>query len=346
MMTRKNETPRLLVGLALAAVFLSFVNPAFAVDDGARAYWKARAGTHVVSVQYLSLDMQAEDSQAFDPSLFIFPNSDSQADLFLASYGYHFTFLGRPSMASVNLMGASAEVDINTGFVPSHFLPSGVETGNTFSQSATGFGDPTVQLDVNLFGTPPLVSTVDLLNYEPTWTIDAALLLAAPIGQYDGDKLVNIGQNRFYSRIALPMKYHFGAFSSGYMTTIELTPSVWLFAQNDNFLGQKLKNDPLWQIEGHVTHDFTRRFSASLDVLYRRGFKSKIDDVEVGDELKIGTIGLTLNFQMNDSIAIRAGYSADVFGASDLHTSVVRLQLVYGWHRLTENIKKLTNGSH
>lgn len=336
------KSTELLVGIALAAIFLSVRSPAFAVDDGARAYWKLRDGSHLASVQYLYLDMQATDTQMFDPSHFIFPNSDAEANLFMASYARHFTLFDRPSSMALNLLGGSADVDVDTNLLPPQFLPPGVAAGASLNQSATGFGDPTVQLDVNLLGTPPLISTVDLVNYEPTWTIDAAAMLAVPIGQYDDDKLINIGQNRFYGRLALPMKYHFGAFAPGYMTSIELTPSVWLFDENDDFLGRKLENDPLWQFEGHVTHDLTRSFFGSLDLLYRRGFQSKIDGDEVGDELEVGNLGLTLNYQVTDNVTIRSGYSSNLFGDSDLDNSVVRLQLVYGWHRLDENFKKLT----
>jgi len=343
-MKPKNQPTGLFAGIAFAVIFLSFGSPANAIDDGPRAYWKARDGTHVVSTQYLFLDMNASDTQTFDPSHFIYPNSEAEADLFMASYAYHYTLLDRPSSVAVNLLGGSADVDVDTNFIPSEFLPPGVAPGASFNQSATGFGDPTVQFDINLFGTPPLKSTVDLLNYEPTWTIDAAVMLAVPIGQYDDDQLINMGQNRFFGRFALPMKYHFGAFAPGSMTSIELIPSVWLFDENDDFLGQKLENDPLWQLEAHVTHDFTRSFYGSLDFLYRRGFQSEIDGVEVGDELEVGNIGLTMNYQVTDNLALRAGYSSNLFGDSDLDNSVVRLQLVYGWHELSENIKKLRGG--
>jgi len=347
MMKPRQKFMGLLAGIALAAIFLSLGSPAFAVDDGARTYWKARDGTHVASVQFLFLDMQASDSKIFDPSHFIFPNSDAEAKLFLGSYAYHFTLLGRrPSVVSLNLLGGSADLNVDTNIVRSQFLPSGVARGASFSQSASGYGDPTVQLDVNLFGTPPLISTVDLVNYEPTWTIDAAVMLGLPIGRYDGDRLINIGQNRFFGRFALPMKYHFGPFAAGYMTSIELTPSVWVFAENDDFLGQKLENDPLWQLEGHVTHDFTRSFYGSLDLLYRRGFESEINGVGVESELDIGNIGLTLNYQVTDNFVIRAGYSSNVFGDDDLDNSMFRMQFVYGWHRLMENLKKLTGQKH
>jgi len=288
--------------------------------------------------------MQATDSQMFDPSHFIYPNSDAEANIFIVSYAYHFTMFSRPSIFALNLVGGSADVNVNTNLVPLEYLPPGITPGDSFGQSASGFGDPTVQLDVNLFGTPPLKSTVDLVNYEPTWTIDAAVMLAVPIGQYDEDRLINIGLNRFYGRFALPMKYHFGAFADGYKTSIEVTPSVWFFLQNDDFIGHTLENDPLWQVEAHVTHDFTRSFSASLDLLYRTGFQSEIDGVEVGDEITVGNIGLTLNYQLKNNFAIRAGYSSNLFGDDGLDNSVVRLQLVYGWHTLMENVGKLLKG--
>ncbi len=337
----------LLGAIAFTAAFMSMASSAIAIDDGPRAYWKARDGAHVVSTQYLFLDMQATDSQIFDPAHFIFPNANAEANLFLASYAYHFTlFDRRPSSIAFNVLGGSADVNVSTTIVQSQFLPAGVVRGASFSQSASGWGDPTVQIDVNLFGTPPLISTVDLLNYEPTYTVDVAVMLAAPIGNYDGDRLINMGLNRFFGRFALPMKYHFGVFAAGYNTTIELTPSVWVFGENDDFLGQKLENEPIWQLEGHVTHDFTRTFYGSLDFLYRRGFQSEFNGVGVGDELVIGNIGLTLNFNVTDNMSIRAGYSSNVFGDDGLDNSVTRIQFVYGWHRLMENLKKLTGQKH
>jgi hypothetical protein len=44
---------------------------------------------------------------------------------------------------------------------------------------------------------------------------------------------------------------------------------------------------------------------------------------------------------VTDNFAIRAGFSSNVFGDADLDNSIVRLQLVYGWHKLVQNQKKL-----
>jgi hypothetical protein len=100
----------------------------------------------------------------------------------------------------------------------------------------------------------------------------------------------------------------------------------------------------MWQIEAHLTSDFTPSLWGSLDLLYRGGFQSEIDGVEMGEDLNIGDLGFTLAYQVNDNLGIHAGFSSNVFGDSDLDNSMIRLQFVYGWHRDTENIKKLQQG--
>jgi hypothetical protein len=338
-----NSNTRLLAFLIAIVIILSFSGQVFAVDDGARAYWMGREGTQGVSFQYLRLDIDASGTQQFAPGQYIYPNADIEANVFIANWVYFMTLFNRPSSLAVNLAGGDISADVNTK-VPLQFLPPGIQPNIAFSQSSSGFADPSMQLVVNLFGTPPMRSNFDLLNYEPTLTLAVAVMLAFPIGEYDDDKLVNIGLNRWFGRIAFPIKYHFGVFDPGHMSSIELVPSVWLFDENDDFVGQKLENDPLWQLEAHLTHDFTTSFWGSLDLLYRSGFQSEINGVEVGDDLDIGDLGFTFNFQATDNLAIRAFFSSNVFGDNDLDNSLIRIQFTYVWHPETENIKRLRRG--
>ena len=328
-----------LVTFALAVPLIS--GPTNAQDDGARTYWKGRAGTNVVSVQYLNMNLQASDALQFDPTHYIYPAADAEASIFVLSWARHMTLFDRPSILSANLIGGSVDVEFDTTITPPEFLPPVVTPGTSFSQSASGYADPSVQLDVNLFGTPPINAIFDYLNYEPTWTLDAAFMLGVPLGQYDNNKVVNLGLNRFYGRVAFPFKYHFRVFTPGYMSSLEVVPSVWLFAENDDFLGQTMQNDPMWQLEAHWTHDFTRHFFGSIDLLYRNGFQSEINGINLGSDIEIGDLGFTLNFSVTDNVTIRTSFSSNVFGDSDIDTSMIRLQFVYAWDRAIENLKKL-----
>jgi len=340
-MKKVNCSARFLALTAFALAVPLISGPATAQDDGARTYWKGRAGTNVMSFQYLDMNLQASDALQFDPSHYIYPSADAEARIFLMSYARHMTLFDRPSILSVNVLGGSVDAKFDTAITPPEFLPPGVVPGVSFSQSASGYGDPSVQLDVNLFGTPKLPAIFSYMNYEPTWTLDAAVMLAVPLGQYDADKVVNLGLNRFFGRIALPFKYHFRVFSPGYRSSLEVVPSVWLFAENDDFVGQKLQNDPMWQLEAHWTHDFTRQFFGSIDLLYRNGFQSEINGVNLGSDIEIGDLGFTLNFQVTDNVTIRTSFSSNVFGDSDIETSMIRLQFVYAWDMAIQNIKKL-----
>ncbi len=214
-MKTENIHTRLLVFFVTLSTILSFSVPALAIDDGARVYWKGREGTNVVSFQSLRVDMDASKTLQFGPGSYIYPNADVEASLFIANWVHHFTWLDRPSSFNFALAGGDVDVDLTTTGVPTQFLPPGAGASTLFSESSSGFADPTVQFVTNLFGAPPLRSNVDLLNYEPTWTLDAAAMLAFPVGEYDEDKLVNIGQNRWFGRFALPFTYHFGAFTRG-----------------------------------------------------------------------------------------------------------------------------------
>ncbi len=341
-MKSANRHTRLPAILTAMAITLAFSGTAHAVDDGARAYWKGRDGTNVFSIQYLNLNLQASDTVQFDPAHFIYPNADVEANVMIATWARHMTLFNRPSVLSVNLTAGSVDLDATDG-LDSPFVPPSEMPATAFSQSSSGYADPSVQLDINLFGTTPLISTVQLVNYEPTWTVDAAVMLAFPVGEYDEDKLVNMGLNRWWGRIAFPIKYHFGVFSPGYMSSFELIPSVWIFEENDDFLGQELENDPMWQIEAHLTNDFTRTFFGSLDLIYRSGFQSEIDGVKLGSDLEIGNLGFTLNFSVTDNVTIRTSFSSNVFGDNDIDTSMIRLQFVYAWDRAIVNIKKLGN---
>ncbi len=344
-MKKSNGTTLLAILFSTIVILLSSSAPVLGTDDGARATWKGRAGTQLFSFSYLRWDINTAGSLQFDPGNFIYPNSDIEASVFLAMWGRHFTLFNRASTLSVALIGGNVDVDVDvtTNAVPRQFLPPGVAPGSSFGQSSSGYADPNVSLAINLLGTPALKSNVDLMNYEPTFTLDAQVMLAVPIGEYESDKLVNLGLNRWWGRIAFPMKYHFGVFSPGYMSSFELTPSVWLFGENDDFVGQTLDNDPLWQLEAHLTHDFTRGFFVSLDVLYRSGFLSEIGGMEVGDDVDVGNLGFTFSFQVTDNVMIRTSYLSNVFGDENLDNSILKMQFAYAWSAANENAKKLTD---
>ncbi len=321
-------------GLFVFLLTLSLGGTALAQDDGPRANWKAFEGGNVVAFQFLPFDANSSDSQAFNPVHYIYPEADFQANLFLLFYARHFTLFNRTAIFGATLLGGNVDVEFSVS--PFDGVP-----GGDFKQAAHGFSDPSAQLTLNLFGAPALRSLYDVSKYEPKAVLDIAVMGNIPIGKYDSDKIVNLGLNRWWTRIAAPFTYHIGPYVPGYRTSVEITPSVFLFGANDDFLGQKLDNDPLYQVEGHVTRDFAALFFGSFDLLYRHGASAQIDTVELGEALDILSAGFTLDYSVTDNVGLRVSYHSIVGGDSDIDGDMFRISLAFGWHPLIENIKKL-----
>ena len=320
---------------AIVSIFTLLVcGTASAQDDGARAYWKALAGANVVAFQYLPFDGDSVASQAFDPVHYIYPDSEFQANLFILMYARHFTLFNRTAIFGATLLGGNLDVESSES-------PLGVGPGKGFKQAAHGFGDPGAQLTLNLFGAPALRSFYDVSKYEPKAVLDIAVMGNIPIGEHDSDKVVNIGSNRWWTRIGLPFTYHIGPFVPGYRTSVELVPSVFFFGSNDDFVGRKLDNDRLYQLEAHVTRDFTSHFFGSVDFLYRHGALAKIDGIEVGGKLDVLSAGFTLDYAVTDNVGMRVSYHSLVGGDSEIDGDMFRININFAWHALVENTKKL-----
>ncbi len=247
----------------------------------------------------------------------------------LAGYARTFTLFDRSAMAAVILpMGRlSGEVTVR---------------GETFKQSASGWGDPMLEFDFNLIGPKAQINIPDTLRYEPGFSLDVLADLAVPIGEYDSSQPLNIGQNRWYGRVGFPIVWQLGSWVPGRRTTLEFLPAVWLFGDNTDFVGQTLKTDPMFQIDAHLTRDFTEHLWGSLDAAWYNGGKATIDGIE-GDKLDNYGFGLTLGYQINDNMGLTFSYKST---ASDqapdaLQMDVFMISLVFGWHPLIEGSKRL-----
>ncbi len=301
----------------------------FAQGDGPRVHWKEMlTETNLFSLTYISA---SGNTNPVDPAHTIVPGADFDADLLLVGYSRSFSLFGRTAVGSIVVPVGDLGGEVG-GFLFS------------LKDSARGFGDPILQLDVNLIGAPAMKNVPDLLRYEPDFTVDLVFTLAIPIGEYDDNSLANIGQNRWYGRVGVPIMISLGDWVPGSRTTLEFLPAVWFFGDNDDLLGQTVENDPLFQFESHLTRDFTETFWGSLDVVWYYGGKSTIGGLS-GEALNEVGVGFTFGYQINDNLMLTAGYTATIDdGREDLDLGAFRINLVYGWHQLIEGINRLEEG--
>jgi len=292
-----------------------------------RFYWKTLSDANAVPFIVQSL---SGNTNPFDPAHIVTPGASVDATVAMTGYARTFTLLDRSAMAAIILPMGRVSGDITV-------------RGKSFNQSANGFGDPMLEFNYNLVGPKAQQNLPDVLRYEPGFSVDLLADLALPIGNYDSSQPLNLGQNRWYGRLGAPVIWQLGPWVPGQRTTLELLPAVWLFGNNNDYVGQTLKTDPLFQLDAHLTRDFTERFWGALDASWYNGGKASINGVE-GTKLNNWGVGLTLGYQVNDNLNLTVGYKSTLNSSSDptaLRMDNFMVTLVFGWHPLLEGARRL-----
>jgi len=317
---------RLRLALALVLAMGALCPTQALAQVPARFYWKTLSGANAVPLIVQSI---SGNTNPFDPAHTVTPGASFDATLGLVGYARTFSLFDRAAMAAIIEPMGRISGDVTAAGRSSH-------------ESALGFGDPMLEFDVNLIGPPAQNDLVDALRYEPGFSLDLLADLALPIGEYDNSRHLNIGQNRWYGRLGSPIVWQLGPWVPGRRTTLEFLPAVWFLGDNTDYVGQTLSTDPIFQLDAHLTRDFTEHFWGALDAAWYYGGKASINGVS-GDTLDNVGVGLTLGYQINDNLSLSFGYKSTVNDTNpgDLQMDAFMVTLVAGWHPLVEGARRL-----
>jgi hypothetical protein len=291
-----------------------------------RFYWKTLSDANAVPLIYQSL---SGNTNPFDPSHMVMQGGSVDATLMLTGYAHTFTLADRSAMAAFILPMGRISGDVTAA-------------GKSYSQSTNGYGDPMLEFDINVLGPKAQKDIPDALRYQPGFSVDLLADLAFPVGEYNSSQPLNLGQNRWYGRLGAPVVWQLGPWVPGQRTTLEFLPAVWMFGTNSNFVGQTMKTDPLFQLDAHLTRDFTQSLWGALDASWYNGGKATINGVE-GTKRNNWGFGLTLGYQINDNVALTVGYKSTVNDSAPdaLRMDNFMVTLMFGWHPIIEGQKRL-----
>ena len=315
---------------ALAAIALAVFHPTLvSAQVPPRFYWKSLAGANAVPVIYQSISGNANP---IDPAHVVSPEAEIDAEVAVAGYAKMLPLFDRTATIAA--------------LVPMGRLSSSINAaGESAGENARGYGDPMLEFGINLIGPKAIMNIPDVMRYEPKFSLDLIADVAFPVGEYESDQALNLGQNRWYGRVGAPVVWQIGSWVPGQRTTLELLPSVWFFSDNEDYLGETLSTDPMVQLEGHLTRDLTGNFWASLDGTWVTEGASTVAGDE-GEALDNLGAGFTLGHQISDNFAFTFGYMSTVNDSepTDLQLDGFRVSLTYGWHKIVEGQKRLKGG--
>jgi len=203
----------------------------------------------------------------------------------------------------------------------------GFAEGEFRNRHISAMADARIRLSVNLRGAPTMdLAGFQALRAKPRTIIGASVLVQAPTGGYEPDKLINAGTNRWAVKPAL------GVIWPVFPTwLVEFELGAWIFGDNDNFLGTTRQQDPILSSEFHLVKRIRPGFWASLDVNYYVGGRTTVDQAQRADVQRNSRIGGTLVFPFKGRQAIRVGFSTGIATKSGGDFESFSLSYVYAW---------------
>jgi len=271
----------------LLAVCIFWVAKGAAQELTPRLYWPAPQGTKVLVAGY----SHASGDVFFDRSIPLY-GVDSDINVGILAYLHTLGLWGRSSNFLVELPYTWGNTK---GFI-----------GETPARSDfSDFGDLRFTMTVNLLGAPSM-TLEDFLEFRsnPRPIVGASLKVVAPTGHYDSNKLINIGGNRWATRLQLgsviPLRPAW---------LLELEAGVWFFGDDDEFLPGAREQEPIYSAQLNLIKRFRPGFWASLDLTYFGGGRQTIGGDRLSDVQHNVKIGGTVVVPFAGRHAIKIGYA-------------------------------------
>jgi hypothetical protein len=224
---------------------------------------------------------------------------------------------------TLDVWGRSGTLDL---IVPYSWLSASAKIrGQGREREVSGFADPRMRFSVNFYGAPAL-SLEEFSAYRQDLIIGASLQVSAPLGQYDSDKAVNIGTNRWAFRPELGISQALGPL------TLELLPSVTFFTNNNDFFGgHHVAQDPIYAVQGHLIYRFSFGPWAAFDSTYYTGGGTSINGVKSDNRQENVRLGLTVVFPLDRHFSVKLSGSTSVYSRTGSDFDAAGIVVQYRW---------------
>lgn len=249
----------------------------------------------------------------FDPVLLI---EDATFDLEVLGLGYTRAF---------DLFGKTARLDATLPYAMGRW--EGLVDGVYTTVRRHGLADPWLRFSVNLYGAPALKGG-EFLAYRRenpvSTTMGAAVTVIMPFGEYNSERLINLGSNRWIVRPQIGVLHQRGPWQ------FEATASMFLYETNHAFWpGDSVwEQDPLWFAQAHIIRSFRPGWWASVSGGFAYGGQSTVDGQTKADDDRSGYIALSLGLPLGRNQSLKITYLA-----SDTHIPVGKDTdaFLFGW---------------
>ena len=293
--------------LSTGAALLLFSQSATGQSIEPRAYSPAPVGTNFAIVAY----SESRGAIPSDPAL---PLSDIDLKVRAILLAYARSF---------DLFGKSAKFDI---IVPAADL-NGTATfhGDPVERNVQGISDPLARVTI-LFHGAPAMSPAEFRSYRQDLLLGASVQVSIPVGQYDPERLLNLGGNRW------TIKPELGAAKTWGRWTVEAAAGATFYtANNDFFGGHERKQKPIYSAQGHVIYNLSPGAWIAANLSWFGGGRTSIDGIEDDNLQHNWRAGMIVAAPLNRRVSLKANASTGVSTRTGNNFDLFGVGMQYRW---------------
>jgi hypothetical protein len=255
-----------------------------------RAFWIAPVGVNAATFSFV----HSRGDFAVDPSL---PVEDVDASVYATQAGYY---------RAINLLGRSANFTFTVPYIWG--TVQGRVEGESTQIRRSGLADTSLRLSANLIGARAMtLPEFQKFRQDPPNILGVSFRLVAPTGQYDSNRPVNLGSNRWAFNPKIGWIHPIGR-----RWLLELQAGGWFFTDNQDFLGQKLEQAPLVAGAFNLIYRIRPGFWAALDTTYYWGGRTTVADQQLSNLQRNSRIGGTIALPIKGGHILKLSASSGI----------------------------------
>ncbi len=292
-------------------LFLSaFLSPdyLYAQFTDPRTYDNTPVGLNQLELAYT----YAHANASIDSSLIV-AGAEFNLNAGTLEYTRYFSFFHRAAWveASVPLAGLAGSV-----------------AGTNIRGSATGAGDSSYELALLLVGGPAL-SVTQFPNYKPTTSLGVSLTITAPTGQYNPNKVLNLGSDRWSFKPEIGVSHPFGPKQKW---VVDAYANAYFFTENASYHGAEiLRQQALPGLEGHISYSFTPNLWVSLDTRYSFRGDTLVNGADQNNAQQNFTLGSELNVSITPRNLLVFEFAKALVHQNGPAYTGFSLEYIYSW---------------
>jgi hypothetical protein len=242
------------------------------------------------------------------------PIEDATATMHGIALGY---------LRTSRLAGRSAKLDVQVPLSWGRF--EGLVEGQQRERTLSGIADPRVRFAINLFGSPALERR-EFATFRQRTIIGASLQIGLPLGQYDRDRVINLGANRWSFRPEVGVSRAAGRW------IFEAAAGSWLFGTNNAYFGNTvLTQASIMFVKGNVIRMLGRGRWLSVSYGLARGGETRVDDVPRSNLQSNNRVAATLALPLTQAGAIRIAYTNGLTTRQGADFDALGVSYQYTW---------------